>query len=87
MFDCYLDARRHSNVDNDEFTFSRESLELVQAIDEGKRLSDSIEFKFASNFGDLKDMSTMVALTAGASAADVGFSKFNCAEDISRSIS
>ena len=44
-------------------------------MDEGKRLSNSIEFKFATNFGDLKDMSTMIALTAGASAVDMGISK------------
>jgi len=56
-------------------------------MDEGNRLHESIELKFATNFEDMKEMSTMVALTAGATAADVGINKHFCAQDISRSIS
>ena len=82
-----IDSRMHSSKKEEEFRFSKESLELVKSMDEGKRLADSIEFKFAINFGDLKDMSTMIALTAGASAVDIGINKYNCAEDIARSIS
>ena len=66
--------------------FSKESLEFYEAINEGKRLSDNIEFQFATNFNDLKEMSTMVALTSGANAADVGISKLDCAKDMSRSL-
>ena len=87
VIDCYLDSRMHSSKKEEDFRFSKESLELVKSMDEGKRLADSIEFKFAINFGDLKDMSTMIALTAGASAVDIGINKYNCAEDIARSIS
>ena len=43
--------------------FSKESRELFSSIEKGERITDSIEFQFASNFGDLKQMSTMVALT------------------------
>ena len=44
-------------------------------MNEGQRHSDNIEFKFAQNFEDLNDMSTMVAMTAGVSGQDVGFNK------------
>ena len=45
--------------------FNRESLELMEAMDKGKELSDNIEFQFAQQFDDINQMSTMVALTAG----------------------
>ena len=38
----------------------------MEAMDKGKELSDNIEFHFAKQFDDLGEMSTMVALTAGA---------------------
>ena len=38
-------------------------------------MSESIEFKYASKFGDVKKMSAMVALTAGASFAELGINK------------
>ena len=75
VVDCSLNSRRNNSKKKEDFRFSKESLELFKAMDEGKRLSNSIEFKFATNFGDLKDMSTMIALTAGASAVDMGISK------------
>ena len=55
-------------------------------MDEGKRLSDNIEFQFATNFDDLKDMSTMVAITSGKNAIDLGINKLDCAKDMSRSL-
>lgn len=55
-------------------------------MDEGKQLADSIELHFAQQFDDIKDMSTMVALTAGASAADVGINKLDCATEVTRSM-
>ena len=52
------------SVDSDqELQYSRQSLEFFEVMDESKRQSDDIEFKFASNFEDLKEMSTMIALT------------------------
>ena len=66
--------------------FSRESLQLFEVLDEGQQLAENIEFQFASQFEDLKEMSTMVALTAGANAADVGINKLDCATEVTRSM-
>lgn len=49
-------------------------------------MADKIEFEFASKFQDLNEMSTMVALTAGASAMDVGINKLDCASEVTRSM-
>ena len=49
-------------------------------------MAEDIEFQFASQFEDIKDMSTMVALTAGAAAADVGINKLDCATEVTRSL-
>ena len=48
---------------------------MFESIDKGQKLSESIEFKFAKNFGDLKEMSTMVALTSGLKATEIGINK------------
>ena len=75
-----LQKRQEKSIDMDYFSkkpeyraknksqtrFNRESLELMEAMDKGKELSDNIEFQFARQFDDLGEMSTMVALTAGA---------------------
>ena len=55
-------------------------------MNEGDRHSDNIEFQFATKFKDLNEMSTMVALTSGANAADLGINKLDCAREISRSM-
>lgn len=47
-------------------------------MDEGQRLADDIELKFATKFSDFRDMSTMVGLTAGASCSDIGITKEHC---------
>lgn len=66
--------------------FSQESLEFLEAMKEGSRHSDNIEFEFATKFKDLHEMSTMVAMTSGANAADLGINKLDCAREISRSM-
>ena len=64
------------SVDSEqEHKYSRQSLEFFEVMNEGQRHSDNIEFKFASNFEDIREMSTMVAMTAGVSGQDVGFNK------------
>lgn len=55
-------------------------------MDEGQRLSENIEFKFAQQFDDLNSMSTMVAMTAGVTAHDVGINKLDCASEVTRSL-
>ena len=55
-------------------------------MDEGQRLNESVEFKFAKNFSDMREMSTMVALTAGQSAIEIGINKHGCHADYSKSI-
>ena len=54
---------------------SKESRDFFESIEKGKRLEKSSEFRFAKNFTDLKEMSTMVALTSGLSAVEAGISK------------
>ena len=83
--DDYIEIEREDS--SDLIGYSRESIEFKNSMDEAKRLHDSVELKFATNFEDMKEMSTMVALTAGAKAVDVGINKVFCAQDISRSIS
>lgn len=66
--------------------FTRESMELFESMKEGQQQQENVEFQFATQFDDLKEMSTMVALTAGATAVDVGISKLDCASEITRSM-
>ena len=69
----------------DEF-ISRESLQLFEAMDRGQKLADSIEFAFASQFDDLHEMSSMVAMTAGAYAHDIGINKYELASEVTKSL-
>ena len=82
--DNYFTSKRASGESIPKF--SRQSLELFEALDQGQKLAENIEFQFASQFEDLKEMSTMVALTAGATAAEVGINKLDCATEVTRSM-
>ena len=97
VFKRRLHRQKEKTADDSYFTkkrasgeiipkFSRESLQLFEALDEGQQLAENIEFQFASQFEDFKEMSTMVALTAGATAADVGINKLDCATEVTRSM-
>ena len=66
---------------------SREHLELLETLDQGQKLSESIEFEFATKFKDLNEMGTMVALTAGVSALDAGINRTDCVSEATRSMS
>ena len=66
---------------------SREHLELLETLDQGHKLLESIEFEFASQFKDLNEMGTMVALTAGVSALDAGINRTDCMSEATRSMS
>ena len=41
-------------------------------------MQEKVEIEFANNFEDLKDMSTLVGLTAGGRCTEVGISRFDC---------
>ncbi len=69
----------------DDF-ISRESLQLFEAMDQGQKLADSIEFAFASQFENLDEMSSMVAMTAGAYAHDIGINKYELASEVTKSL-
>lgn len=64
---------------------SKESREFFETIEKGEKFSENVEFKFAQKFDDFNAMSTMVALTSGMKAADVGITKNECANEIARS--
>jgi hypothetical protein len=66
--------------------FSRESLQLFESINKGQQLANQIEFQFASQFEDFKEMSTMVGLTAGCTANELGINRHDCASEVTRSV-
>ena len=47
-------------------------------MDEGRKMSNMVEFQFAQEFDDFRDMSTMVGVTAGVGCSDVGITKEDC---------
>ena len=59
---------------------------VKEVMDEGDRLAERVEWQFAHQFEDFKDMSTMIGVTGGASCSDMGITKEDCKSQVAESV-
>ena len=75
-----------STKGSEKLRFSRESLAMFEAVDLTQEIAEKVEWQFANQFQDFKDMSTMVGLTGGASCSDIGITNYECKGQLAESV-